>query len=428
MRILVFSNTVWDDTNATGNTLSNFFGDTNWKNDDFFNICIRDGKPNNKICKYYYQLLITDMIKNFFKKEKIGKECTFNDFSNINKRNATEKKIINFVHKYSLNFIYSFANFIYRKEIWLNDNFKSFVLKSCPDVFYAHVNNFSILYPIVKYVKNNTNAKIVLLLTDDLYNAIDRKSFFSRKKLKEEFKNIILLADKVYAISEDLQNEYSKIFNIKIDILYKGCSFEYPVKTRLNKIIKFVYAGNLLYGRDDVLFKVACAIDSYNNSSNQKAMLEIYTNSSVSDEQKRKLNIGSSSILYGKKDYSYIKKIMNDAEYNLHVESFEKKQIERVRYSFSTKIIDCLQSGSSILAIGPSNISSIKYLMNIPGTKIINNVDDIDKTVKLLVNDKTEILNNANIIRTYALKNHDIHKNQLKLRKDFLKLIKENEV
>lgn len=64
----------------------------------------------------------------------------------------------------------------------------------------------------------------------------------------------------------------------------------------------------------------------------------------------------------GPRSYDEIKHIMHEADVVLHVESFDEKSIETVKYSFSTKIIDCLQSGSQILGVGPSGIASIEYL------------------------------------------------------------------
>ncbi len=45
----------------------------------------------------------------------------------------------------------------------------------------------------------------------------------------------------------------------------------------------------------------------------------------------------------GPRSYDEIKHIMHEADVVLHVESFDEKSIETVKYSFSTKIIDCLQ-------------------------------------------------------------------------------------
>ena len=427
MRILVFSNGSWDDTNATGNTLSNLFGGNCWKNDIFYNIYMRNATPNNKICNNYYRITLLSIIRNHFCKEKIGIEFN-NSFADNGKtdykNNNKERKIIDFIHNYSLNFIYTFADWFYRKKRWINKRFEKYIKEMNPDIFYAHINNFAFLNPLVKYVKSNTKAKIVILLTDNLYEDINNKSFSRRKKLRKDYREIIESADMIYAITDELKNEYGKIFNKEIQILRKGCSFDYPIRTQKNEVIRFVYAGNLLYGRDEVLSKIAKAIE-YNNSNNsKKAFLEIYTGDTVSTKLKNTLNIENCSQIIGKREYNEIMKIENASDYVLHVESFEKKQIEYVKYSFSTKIIDCIQSGSCFIGVGPSDISSIKYIKKIPGAHVINSLDDIvENIINLINNDR--IIQDSMKIREFAVMNHDIFENQNKLRRSFINIIKE---
>jgi len=426
MNIMIFNENVWSNHIASGNTLSNFFDGNAFKNDHFYNIYMRESIPDNDVCKNYYRMTLLDMIKNNFTKEKIGEKIIISNGSQKNNRKAfNERKYIDFIHKYSMKSIYNFANGVYRKKKWLNKSFKKYIEESKPDIFFAFLTNVSILKPICEYIHCNTRAKIVLYVADDIYDTYNSKKGITRKKLKKEFSEVVDIADKIYGITDELCNEYSKIFNKKIDLLYKGCTFEYPVKNNINNVIRFVYAGNLFYGRDEILSKVANAIDKNNSNNSQKAILEIYTGATITDELMKKLNIGNSSVIKGKKDYNEIKKIMNNAEYNLEVESFEHNQIKYVKYSFSTKIIDCLQSGSASIAIGPSVISSIKYMKKIPGVFVIESINDIETEIVKLINNKNEILKNAISTREYAINNHDINKNQAKIRQDFINLIKE---
>ena len=423
MNVLIFTNNGWDEKNSLGNTISNFFDGSVFKNDIFYNIYMRECAPNNDVCKNYYKMTVQDIIKNHFHKEKIGKSFTCNN-NGINNSNR-EQNMISIIHKHSLKFVYSIVDYFYRRKKWLNKNFKEYIKKADPDIFFSFATNVIMLKPIVEYIKNNTNAKIVLFIADDVYGAYDKTNIFRRKKLKRQFEEIIKLTDKVYGASKELCDYYSRMFNKKIDVLYKGCNFDYPIKNQINNVIKFVYAGNLLYGRDNILSKIALAIDNNNKNNYQKAILEIYSNTTITEELKGKLNIKNSSIIMGSRKYKEIKKIMNEADCNLQVESFEKKQIELVKYSFSTKIIDCLQSGSSVLAIGPSRVSSIKYLKKVPGVLVIDNLDDIDRKIKKIINNKNDLNENARKIREYSLNNHNIEKNQKNLRDDFKDLNKE---
>ena len=425
MNILIFSDSAWDDTNSLGNTMSNFFDGDVWNNSTFSNIYLRNAQPNNKVCKRYYRMTVFDMLKHHFNKEKIGAEFKYEysnkeDVKSIKARN--EQKYINFLHKHSLKVIYCIIDFFFRKKRWINKKFEKFVNEIKPDIVFSFLNTVSMLNPFVEYIKKNTNSKVVTFIADDVYGAYNNKPILLRKKYLNEMKNIINNSDKIYAISAELCETYSKIYNKNITILYKGCTIDLPLKRKINEKIKFVYAGNLLYGRDEILSKIAKAIEKYNKIG-QSAILEIYTNTPITSELEQKLNVDGSSIIMGKRSYEEIKKIMNDAEYNLHVESFEKNNIEKVKYSFSTKIIDCLQSGSSFIGIGPSSISSIKYINKIPGAYVIDSINNIEDEIVKLIKKKGEILTNAKKIREYATEFHDNCKNQMKLKKEFEKLL-----
>ena len=91
MNILIFSDAVWDDTNSFGNTCSNFFDGETWEKDAFYNIYMRNAMPKNNVCSNYYCISIMDMIKNYFHKEKIGKEFIYK--SNISKNDDINDNI-----------------------------------------------------------------------------------------------------------------------------------------------------------------------------------------------------------------------------------------------------------------------------------------------------------------------------------------------
>ena len=72
MRILVISRNAWDDTNAIGNTISNFF--SNIDDIEFASIYFRSASPNNTLCNHYYRTSEAEVVKKWISKEKIGKE------------------------------------------------------------------------------------------------------------------------------------------------------------------------------------------------------------------------------------------------------------------------------------------------------------------------------------------------------------------
>lgn len=426
MKILFVSQAAWDDKNSVGNTLSNWFEGDLWKNDEFLHFYTRKQNPNNRVNATYYNLSAIDIIKGIFKFKISGKV-----FSNSNKNleiieNAQLNKEINQVDKLHSSknikdFIYFLHEQVWNSKIWFNKSFKKFLDK--PDILFCFATSQYILLPIVKYLKKYTNCKIVLFIADDVFGAINNVAWYRQCYLRKEFEKCIQCADKLYAVSEEMCKLYEQRFNKPVEVLYKGCDLSAEPKGFINEPIKIVYAGNLYYGRDDTLAELAKALEKI-NINKPIAKLEIYTGATITSEIERKLNIVGSSEIMGRRPYDEIKEIMKNADIVLHVESFEEKQKELVKYSFSTKIIDCLQSGNVVLGIGPSNIASIEYLKKIDGAFVIDDMDNIFDSISNILNEKNILNENAKKTRDFAKANHELTVVRKKLREDLTTMCK----
>lgn len=215
--------------------------------------------------------------------------------------------------------------------------------------------------------------------------------------------------------------DYGKLFNIQMHPLYKGCEIS-QAKEKVNVPIRIVYAGNLYYGREETLFKIANAIKEVNKAE-VKILLEIYTSAEITENIDNKLNIYNASKIMGSKSYDDIIRIMHEADIVLHVESFLDKNIKSVRLSYSTKISDCLQSGSMLLAIGPRNIASIEETIVIPGAYVVSEEQKIGIAIEDIVAKKAEIPNRAKQINDYAKEHFPISFIRENLKKVFYALI-----
>lgn len=426
MNILVFSEAAWDDKNSFGNTVSNFLCGDAWRNDHFCNFYARKQMPDNRIIASYYNLSAIDIVKGILRGHIEGR--TFNT-ENIDLEQATldsahdkERKNIDKLHQNKNEFIYYGHEQVWRSRLWINRYFKNFIAENAPDILFAFAQSPYILWPLIQYLKKHTACKVVLLVADDVYGSYDHCAFYRRGYLKQELKNCILAADKLYGISDEMSELYQNRFGKPVTTLYKGCDLSAEPKQYLNQSLRFVYAGNLLWGRDDTLAQVAEALEKLNRDG-QKAILEIYTGTTITEQLRQKLEKGGSSRIMGSRPYEEIKRILHEADVVLHVESFEEKQKDTVRYSFSTKIIDCLQSGAQVLGIGPAGIASMEYLKKVDGAVVVDQYNLIGKAVAEL-SQTSKLLENAGKTRQYALQNHEQQAVQEKLRREFEELLR----
>ncbi|MHB1461986.1 MAG: glycosyltransferase family protein [Armatimonadota bacterium] len=428
MNILVFTVPEWNDQKASGNTLSNLFG--GWNDTRIFNICTRNQPPNNRECSGSYVISETSIIRHMLHPSAIGmiQKRSIIGFDDVNLKNGNavnlEKRILYHVRKHQLSWIYILTYILWNSKLWQNRRFKEFVDTANPDVFVSFSVNYETVFPFIKYMRNYTQAKIIVFITDEVITN-NSKGLYGRIINKIRYRNLIKcvsMADKVYGASPMLCDEYGRALGITVDTFYKGCDFETSCKDHIGDPIRIVYAGNLLYSRDVTLSKLAQALEEINKDS-ARVTLEIYTTADITTTLSSSLNIGVSSCIIGSRQYDEIKQIMAEADIVLHVESFDDAAMRTTRLSLSTKIMDCLQSGSCLMAIGPSCIASMEYIRGIDGAVVVNDILQLKSVLQNMVDRPQIIIDSAKRQREYALKHHALKHVRNALRADFEQLL-----
>lgn len=421
MKILVISRNAWDDTNSIGNTLSNFFGGI--PNVELANIYFRSSTPNNNICQRYYRVTETEVLKKWFFPQTIGTNFMWNQKGRGQSQNAAtknERTLIRIVHKYNLKHVYKFSDYIWYSQKWINRKLKTFVESFQPDIIFTFVKSSPQYYLTVKYLRKNFHIPLFSWIADDEYTGLVTQHSV---KAIGNLRYILKESAVIRGCSTEICDYYNSIFGCKASALYKGCDLSVPVKEYVNCPVKIVYAGNLLYGRFDILCKIVDILEKTIGIEDE-VCFEIYSNTQLSIEEQRFLEQKRCVKYMGRRDYEVILQQLITADIVLHIESFEKEQILKTKYSFSTKIIDCLQSGSVLLAVGPEELASIKYVKQIPGTYVIDNLDLLAEELKAILNDTGAYGERAKKIREYALKYHESSCNKQEVKSLMQKIIR----
>ncbi len=419
MNILVITKAAWDDRIASGNTLSNFF--EGWKGANISCLYSRDAIPNNKVCKVYYSISPISIIKNFFRPTRIGKYFSYNCEASLF-NGESEAKIINTAkqNKRIFEFIY---HLLYATNLWINNSFKKFINDSNPDIVFCFGQTDPLTYKALKYIKKHTNAKAVSYYVDDLYRSNTSILNFLQKQKNYYLKQISEMSDLCYAISKKMCDEYNALYGKNFQLLHKGCDVS-DVKKDVNNPLRFVYAGNLFYHRDRILCALSRAIERVNRDG-IKAHLDVYSATPVDDYANTELNLEGASTLHKARPFDEIKKIMQEADVVLHVESFDEEQIKLVRLSFSTKITDCMQSGSMMMAIGPDCVASIDYVTRVPGCVVVKDLDNLEGIIQEFVINNFLIIDNATKTNEFAKENVELCRLRNRIYSEFTALIME---
>lgn len=427
MKILIVSNTPWDDNNSFGNSFSNIFGG---KYDyEIANIYCQPGKPNTKVCKYFFQITEKNILKYIFHRIKSsGREVSI-DKNVVEYTELSSKENIFLSHLKILRWQIFFwvRDFIWSTGKWKSKELDEFIEKVNPDLIFLPIYYSTYLNNIGLYVKNKTNCPMVGYISDDCYTLkqfsfsplfwIDRliKRFYVKKSIDQ----CLIL----YTITETQRQEYNNIFGNKCKLLYKGVDLSTITDRKTNaKIKKLVYAGNLGMGRWKTLSLIAASLKKINENG-VKAQLFIYSQTLLTKKAFSKLNISGSSFFMGAVPSSEIHNILKNADVLIHVESFNLSERYSARLSFSTKIVDYFKANRCIFAVGWEKTGAIQTLKKYNIACVATKKDEIlNKLNKLLT---TPHLMNEYVDRCYEYtkSNHNILTIRNSLNKDLISVL-----
>ena len=195
----------------------------------------------------------------------------------------------------------------------------------------------------------------------------------------------------------------SPIVGRQMKILRKGVYVpdSFALKT-VHQPIKFIYAGGLYLNRHKSLIAIADALRKLNKYE-VKAELHIYTGTKKVGKDESLLNDGRTSFVHGLVTPEVLKGLYQESDVAIHCESFDLKYRLMTRLSFSTKVIDCFQSGCAILCIAWEEHTALKYLKKEDAAFCVTSVKDIEPMVR-------RIVGNPDLIPEYARKSYECEK------------------
>ena len=404
MRILVITRNAWDDTNSIGNTISNFFRDI--PDAEFANIYFRSSMPNNRLCDRYYRVTEKDVLRNWFSPSKIGRSFTYEAEPRGQASGSSgEKRIISLIHKYNLRSVVRLSDYLWDSRRWINRNLDAFVESFAPDLVFSFVKAEPQYYQTIRYLRKKYRIPLLTWIADDEYTGFQKNR---QTEQIERLRTILKESAAVKGCSQEICDYYNSLFSCEATPLYKGCDLSTPVKERVNDPIRIVYAGNLLFGRLGILRTVSEELENYTKAGGKNVSFEIYSNTPLTDSEIAEVfGRNACTAFRGAERYEVIRQRLSEADVVLFAESFDEAEILKTRYSFSTKIIDYLQSGSVILAVGPECLASIRYLRRIPGTFVIDRTEEIRTMLPTLLNDAEHFSRRAADTRAFARRHHD---------------------
>ena len=372
MNLLLLTEEAWNDKMYPNNVLTNWFGNYD---DNLANIYLASGSPYNSCCSQYFQLTDKMAVTSRIMKKNKGKWLINRTFSekgtkagavvNVNS-NGRSLRYLKYLKAAAGGPMRLLRDFAWLHSKWEGTLLTDFLAAYKPDVIFSlRFYSRRMLY-MEKLLHEMTGAPVVVFTGDDEYSLkqLNLSPFYWGRKLlfRQELRRNAMFYEKFYTLSLAQSKKISEELGVASEVLYKGG--EFPEKFTPKAVatpVRIVYAGRLYCNRDKILMAIAKAISEINKDE-IKMILHIYTKDSFSKKQSRLLEENNAVFLKGFITADRLKEVYKEADIALHAESFDIRYRWLLRYSFSTKIVDCLGSTCAVLAVGHSENEGIRYL------------------------------------------------------------------
>lgn len=359
--ILIISSNPMSNVFNNGKTLNAFFD--KYPKDKIAQLYFAATLPDSDICSTYFRISDVDMLNLKLKRsQKCGEKVEAIEGTNVQTK---EENTVRSVKKNNFTRLLREALWCSgwdTKELrlWLDEFRPEIVFFLAGDVVYAH--------KICRYIVTKYHTKMAMYITDDYI--LPRKNpdifgFIRRRLIKKWMKKSVQSCDALFTISEPMRVCYKEMFGKDSFVaanMYEPDERENKAEGTNENII-ITYAGGLHYNRHLTIMKIVAAIKKINEKNiGKKIILKIYSGSVLKQKDMEEFSKSDCCIWGGLLDSEALEKELKQSDFLLHVESFKKSNICDTKLSLSTKIPEYMSYHKPIIAIGPKEVASMKYL------------------------------------------------------------------
>ena len=409
-KVLVISHNCFSKNSNIGRTLASYF--CNYNPNNLAQLYFHDETPNSSVCLNYYNFTDTDALKSIFARWRKGK--VFNkgniDLDRKDSRNysSSTARIYEYGRKRKP-FVSYLRDLMWRLSSWNNRHFKKWLYNFGPDLILLTASDYSFPYVIANKIKKMTKIPMIIVCYDDFFLNYQHQGEFFRNIFYRHFlkcaNKAIKTSSATFANNPKMSKDYENFFGREWPVLYMSADYiATSISYDISKRKGICYLGNLGYNRNLQLVEIGKYLKN-NKLGFLPKHIDVYSNEK-NKETIGVLNEENGIVFHGSIAKDEVQKIVNNSIAVLHVESFDDKNRNLVKYSFSTKIADCLGSGTPLIAFGPGDIASIEYLIDNDCAFIAENNDELESVFNCLLekNVVNKVLYNA---LTIARRNHN---------------------
>ena len=386
LRVLLITREPWRDDSNEGSVLSSWFENQPM---ELANIYCKPGNPENHCCKKYFQLTDKMAAKNLLRGEEMGAVFDLSEaVEEEASQNQTEKEKKAFYDFFRRN---NWASFFLAREClwglakWKSKALEDFVDGFAPDVIVAPLCYCSYVMRIQRWVAKRLQKPLVGIVWDDIYSFkqwhFSPIYWLNRLIYRRGVKKTVDDCAALYTLCPQQAEGFSGLFKRTIGVFPKVGLPAVPTQLS-DECIRFIYAGGIYNGRMPTLLMIRDKLAELNQNG-FPCRLDVYTNS----PDVQVLEKEGVCQVHAAVRADELKKLYGASNVALQVEGFDRKAELQYRYSFSSKIVDCLSSGCAVLAICPKQNTGYQYLKAENSALCVDELEQLPSAVETMVKD-----------------------------------------
>lgn len=410
-RILLFSHNGFSDENANGITMKNLL--SAWSAAEKAEFYCDVEPPDFSSAENYFRVTDMQMLSAFAGKKARHIFCANTEKTAADaqsKPGKTEKKpsrIPPWLKRRKYNFWLKWLReLLWEISPWGHKALRQWIDDFAPSVVIYMVGESIFMDHLVLKTLKRTSAKLVLY-NGEAYRIIDLKerkgierAYYSR--VQRLYQRLNQNASLVIFNCTPLMNGYSEIYPphsrqiVAYNSAFCNCS-EY----RPHSLLVITYFGNLGVGRVDSLLQVADVLSTIA----PELKLDIY--GMAVDADRTKLVKHGGIRFHGFVPPEALRDIADHSDILLHVESFQKEIVPKLRYAFSTKLAQYLCAGRALLCYAPEGSASAEYLKREKGAFVAASRSELQSGLEQLIRNQQFRAEYAERAKQLGIKNHN---------------------
>lgn len=406
-KVLVVGINAWR-TEGTAHTLMDIF--SCWDPDKVALVYSRADLPNTDVCKRFFQISESQVIKSVLKPWKRVGRVVENTPIGTNMEVTAEHERYARAHKKSSAWLPLIREIVWKCGNWKTPELKKFVQDFDPDIIFIPIYPTVYMGWIQKYIIKLTGKPTVCYLADDNYSYDSCQgalSYIHRWWLRKQVGPLARGSSEMFVIVGKEKEDTDTRFGTDSVILTKSIDFSGKkyIHREPNNPLKFVYTGSMIIGRDKTLSILADAINEA-NIDGVKAELYIYSQTDPNEEVKKHINKGAAHFC-GRIEREEVLRVQQEADVVVFAEALEGKEANVAKLSFSTKITDYISNGKCVLAIGKDYIAPIDYFLRNDAAIVAHSSEEVKQRVKDIVMHQELIDEYGEKAFNCAVRNHE---------------------